>query len=126
MTAWNTDTIAAIAASDDLHISPFRDDGATYGTPTWIWFVVVDGSLYVRPWNGVDSRWYQSAMRQRAGRISAAGRTVDVRFEPADPAVNDAVDAVYRTKYAASPYLPPMVGARTRAATVNVIPVAAD
>jgi hypothetical protein len=30
-----------IAESDDLHISPFRDDGVTYGTPTWILSVVV-------------------------------------------------------------------------------------
>jgi hypothetical protein len=37
---------------------------ATYGTPTWIWSVVVDGALYVRPYNGPDSRWYQA----RSGR----------------------------------------------------------
>lgn len=45
MSDWNPDTIAAIAASDDLHVSPFRADGTTYGTPTWIWSVVVDGDL---------------------------------------------------------------------------------
>lgn len=39
--------------SDDLHISPFREDGKTYGTPTWIWSVVVDGGLYVRAYNGL-------------------------------------------------------------------------
>lgn len=26
-----------IADADDLRISPFREDGVTYGTPTWIW-----------------------------------------------------------------------------------------
>lgn len=34
MTTWHVPTIEAIAGSDDLHISPFRADGATYGTPT--------------------------------------------------------------------------------------------
>jgi hypothetical protein len=37
-----------IDEADDLKISPFRADGTTYGTPTWIWEVVVDGDLYVR------------------------------------------------------------------------------
>lgn len=26
-----------INEADDLHISPFRDDGVTYGIPTWVW-----------------------------------------------------------------------------------------
>lgn len=54
--------IKQIAAADDLHIAPFRTDGATYGTPTWIWNVEVDGNLYVRAYYGKKSRWYQSAM----------------------------------------------------------------
>jgi hypothetical protein len=31
---WNTDELDKIAAADDLHISPLRDDSKTYGTPT--------------------------------------------------------------------------------------------
>jgi hypothetical protein len=56
-----------IAATDDLHVAPFRDDGTTYGTPTWIWSVAVDGGLYVRAYNRTSSRWHQAAVRQRAG-----------------------------------------------------------
>ncbi|MBV8228112.1 MAG: DUF2255 family protein [Verrucomicrobia bacterium] len=41
-----------IAQVDDLHISPLREDGVTYGTPTWIWSVAVEGALYVRAYNG--------------------------------------------------------------------------
>ena len=52
MTAWDTETIDRIAAADDLHIAPYRPDGATPGTPTWIWSVVVDDRLFVRAWNG--------------------------------------------------------------------------
>ncbi len=39
-----------IAWTDDLHLA-VRDDGATYGTPTWIWSAVVENELYVRPHN---------------------------------------------------------------------------
>lgn len=38
--SWAPNELQKIAASDDLHISPLRDDGVTYGTPTRIWSVV--------------------------------------------------------------------------------------
>jgi len=44
----------------DLHIAPFREDGVTYGTPTWIWSVAVGGTLYVRAYNGKNSLWYKA------------------------------------------------------------------
>jgi hypothetical protein len=84
MMPWPKDELRKIAEADDLHISPFRDDGTTYGTPTWIWSVAVDGALYVRGYNGKKSRWYQAAVRQKAGRIAAAGMTKEVSFEPVD------------------------------------------
>jgi len=121
MSAWPEER-HKIAAADDLHIAPLREDGETYGTPTWIWSVVVDGALYVRAYNGIDSRWYQAALRQRAGRITAAGLTVEVTFERAAEEANDRIDEGYRTKYQGRPYLNAMIGKRARAATVKVIP----
>ena len=56
MATWSKDDLSKIAEADDLRIAPFRDDGATFGTPTWIWSVTVDGALYVRAYNGRDSR----------------------------------------------------------------------
>jgi hypothetical protein len=119
---WPKDELSKIAGGDDLHIAPLRDDGATYGTPTWIWSVAVDGDLYVRAYNGRSSRWHKAAIKQNAGRITAAGMTKDVIFEPVDGPVNDRIDDAYRAKYRASPYLAPMIGARARAATVKVTP----
>ena len=75
MSSWSKNELRRLAETDDLHVSPFREDGATYGTPTSIWSVAVDGALYVRAYNGEASRWYQAALRQRAGRITAAGIT---------------------------------------------------
>ncbi|MDP9734771.1 UNVERIFIED_ORG: hypothetical protein QE446_004914 [Rhizobium sp. SORGH_AS260] len=122
MTTWPRDEIERIAATDDLHIAPFREDGNTFGTLTWIWSVVVDSGLYVRGYNGQESRWYQAAIRQRAGRITAAGMTKEIMFEPVEGAINDRIDDAYRQKYSTSPYLAPMVSDRARAATVRVMP----
>lgn len=122
MTAWAKDELRAIVEADDLRIAPFRADGATYGTPTWIWSVAADDALYARAYNGRDSLWYQAALRQKAGRITAAGMRKEVAFEPVDGLINDRIDAAYRAKYGGSPYLAPMIGARARAATLKVTP----
>jgi hypothetical protein len=122
ITALSKDELRKIAEADDLHVSPFRVDGVTYGTPTWIWSVAVGDSLYVRAYNGQNSSWYKAAVRQRAGRITAAGLTREVTFEPVEGAINDRIDDAYREKYKGSPYLAPMIGARARSATVKVTP----
>jgi hypothetical protein len=122
MSTWPKDELRKIAEADDLHISPFRENGKTYGTPTWIWSVVVDDALYVRAYNGKKSRWHQAAVQQRTGRITAARVTREVTFEPVDGKINDRIDDAYRTKYKGSPYLSPMIGASARSATVKVTP----
>jgi hypothetical protein len=122
MSTWLKNELGKIAAADDLHIAPFREDGATYGTPTWIWSVAVDDALYVRAYNGQESRWHQAAMQQKAGMIIAAGITKEVSFEPVDGPMNDRVDEAYRAKYRSSPYLDPMIGKRARSATVRIVP----
>ena len=122
MSKWVKNELRRIAAADDLHIAPLREDSATYGTPTWIWSVAVDDALYVRPYNGKNSRWYQAAMRQKAGRITAAGLTKEVTFAPVKGPINDRIDQAYRRKYRDSPYLDPMIGAGPRAATLRIAP----
>ena len=122
MSTWLKRELERIASTDDLHISPLREDGKTYGTPTWIWSVVVDGGLYVRAYNGKESRWYKAALRQKAGRITAAGMTKEVAFEPVDGPINERIDDAYRAKYRGSPYLSPMIGPRARSATVRIMP----
>ena len=73
MSSWRKDELKKIAHTDDLHISPFREDRVTYGTPTWIWSVVVDDSLYVRAYSGtvfalVQSRDAAEAWPDHRGR----------------------------------------------------------
>ncbi|WP_421753655.1 DUF2255 family protein [Croceimicrobium sp.] len=118
--ALTAEQVAEIAAKDDFHIAPYRADGKTFGTLTWIWVVQVDDSLYVRAYNGIKSRWYQSAISQKAGKIKAAGKEYLVAFEKVDGAILNAIDQAYRQKYADSPYLGSMISERARAATVKV------
>ena len=118
---WSKDELRKIAEADDLHISPFREDGKTYGTPTWIWSVAVEDVLYVRAYNGQNSRWYLAALKQKAGRITAAGMTKEVTFEPIQGPINDLIDDAYRTKYHGSPYLSSMISSRARSATVKIM-----
>jgi hypothetical protein len=96
MATWSQDELRKIGEADDLHISPFREDGMTYGTPTWIWSVVIGNDLYARAQRGT--------------------------FEPVDGPINDRIDEAYRAKYGSSEYLSPMIGARARSATVKVMP----
>jgi hypothetical protein len=66
MNSWNEDDLRAIAESHDLYISPFREDGTTYGTPALVWPLVVDGEVYVRAASGQQSSWYVAALRSRS------------------------------------------------------------
>jgi hypothetical protein len=65
MATWSKEELRKTAEADDLHISPFREDGLTYSTPTWIWSVAVDDALYVRGYSRVESRWDQAACARR-------------------------------------------------------------
>jgi hypothetical protein len=64
----------------------------------------------------------ESRSRACAGRITAAGMTKEVTFEPVEGPVNDRIDDAYREKYHDSPYLSPMIGPRARSATIKVMP----
>jgi hypothetical protein len=122
MAAWSADPIKAIAESADLFVSPFREDGTTYRTPTQTWALVVDGNVYVRAANGPKSRWYQAAITQGAGRVRVAGRHYDVRFEAAGDENEAAIDAAYEAKYPASSAVPIMQGEGPKSASVRISP----
>ncbi|MFD1385829.1 DUF2255 family protein [Oceanobacillus oncorhynchi subsp. oncorhynchi] len=121
---WTQEQLETFSTADDMYISPFYSDGKTSGTPTWIWSVVADNNLYVRAYNGQRSRWYQSAVEQKAGKIKLAGQEYDVTFEPMDnnPALTEEIDEAYRKKYGSSMYLSPMLKEGPVSATVKILP----
>ena len=119
--AWESEVLAKIDKADDLKIAPIRANGVT-GTPTWIWEVVVDGRLFVRPYNGKNSSWYQSAIAYKTGIIVAAGKTHNVDFAPATSSeLNDKIDTAYHEKYSSSPYLNHMISQKCRETTIEII-----
>ena len=73
-TAWSKEQLRNIAETDDLHISPFREDGVTYGSPTWIWSVAVDDA-YRGKYHGSS---YLNSM------IGARARSATVKVMPRD------------------------------------------
>ena len=67
---------------------------------TGIWFVLVDGRLFVRPWNNAASGWHRAFVAERTGAIRIAEREIPVRGRPArGERLFDAVDAAYASKY---------------------------
>ncbi|AQU70230.1 DUF2255 family protein [Streptomyces niveus] len=122
MNSWSQTQLRAIAENTDFFVSPFREDGTTYGTPTQTWALVVDGDVYVRAVNGRQSSWYQAAISQKAGRVRVAGKYYEVTFEPADSSVDTAVDAAYEEKYPGSSAVPIMQGEGPKSATVRISP----
>lgn len=76
----------------------------------------------MRAANGPQSRWYQAAIHQKAGRVRVAGTNYEVTFEPAGDVVSDAIDAGYEAKYPGSTAVPIMQGAGPKSATVRIAP----
>lgn len=122
MSSWSEDDLRSIAENDDLFVSPFREDGTAYGTPTRTWALVVGDDVYVRAASGPESRWYRAAISQKAGQVRVAGKNYDVTFEPAGDEVSDAIDAAYEAKYPGSSAVPIMQGDGPKSATVRISP----
>jgi hypothetical protein len=122
MSSWSQDALNMIADNEDFYVSPYREDGTTYGTPTQTWALVVDGAVYVRAASGQQSRWYQAAISQKAGRVRVAGKFYEVTFEPVGSEVDVAIDAAYEEKYPGSSAVPIMQGEGPTSATVRISP----
>lgn len=119
---WTQQQLAKFSSADDFYVAPFRADGKTYGTPTFIWSVVAKGRLFVRAYNGTASSWYKSTLEQKAGRIVLTGRSFKVAFNPAAGLDNDLIDQEYKEKYASSRYLKAMISDKARETTLEVTP----
>src|SRR5437016_12417404 len=100
MANWTRDELDKIGKSDELQIVTLRRDG-TPRNPVTIWVVRHGADLYVRSGYGNRAAWYRGTQRRREGHIKAGGIDKDVTFvdADADPALNDQIDAAYRSKY---------------------------
>jgi hypothetical protein len=121
-TGWTGDELNRIEAADELEVAPRRRDGSLRG-PVPIWVARVGDDLYVRAAYGARSGWHRVAQVSRAGRIRAGGVERDVTIQDADDAVNDQVDAAYRTKYGRyAGIVDGITDAQARSTTLRLVP----
>jgi hypothetical protein len=67
---------------------------------TGIWFVVVAGRVFVRPWYDKPTGWHSAFLQDPRGAISLAGREIPIRARQSrGERLFDAVDAAYAQKY---------------------------
>lgn len=123
MVAWTSDELSKIGRADELRIAAFRPDG-TLRKPVTIWVVRHGDDIYVRSAYGRSAAWFRGTQERHEGRIEAGGVNKEVTFADADPALNDEIDAVYRTKYRryGAQYVNHIVAPEARSTTIKVAP----
>jgi hypothetical protein len=124
MTGWTAGELTEIDHSDELELRSQRADG-TLRDPVTMWVVRHQDDLYVRPVKGRDG-WYKGTRTRQLGHIRCGGVDRDVAFADAhaDPALNEAVDTAYRTKYRAyaDGIVDHVTNTQARGATIKLIP----
>ena len=99
---WTAADLTAVDDTAEIHIASRRGDG-TLRTARIVWVVRHGEAVYVRSVNGPDAAWYRGVQARHQGVISAGALQRDVSFVEADHtpgnALDDALDAAYRTKY---------------------------
>lgn len=122
-TTWTDDELDRIANAEELQIASFRRDG-TLRKPVIIWVVRVGDSLYVRSAYGRNAGWFRGTQLHREGHIAAGGVDKDVAFVDAEPAINDQIDAAFRTKYRRheARYVDMVVNPEARSTTIKLVP----
>ena len=125
MTTWTSDELTKIGAAEELQIASLRRDG-TLRNPVTIWVVRHGNELYVRSVNGRTAAWFRGTQLRHDGHIRAGGIDKDVTFVEVDPdaALDDQIDAAYRTKYRryAAGIVGSIVSPAARAATLKLVP----
>jgi|SRR6185503_4758558 len=91
-----------------------------------IWVVVIDGRVFVRPWNDKARGWYREFLASKRGAIEVDGKEIAVHAVSVKAAkTNDAVDAAYAAKYTTKPnqrYVKGFATERRRATTLELTP----
>jgi hypothetical protein len=123
MSTWALEDLERIGNAEEIQIAPDRPDGAP-GPATTIWVVSLGDDLYVRAGRGPSGSWYRHATAAGQGGIRAGALQRAVAFEANPPVDPSAIDDAYRTKYAsyAETFLPVLISADARAATLRLVP----
>ena len=93
-----------------------------------VWVVVVNGRVFVRPWNDNPGGWHRSLLEDPRGAIrpGSAKRAILVRARPArGERLYDAIDAAYARKYdtkASQKWVRGLAVQRRRKTTMELLP----
>ena len=93
---------------------------------TGIWFVLVNGRLFVRPWYDKPTGWRSALLEEGRGAMTVSKREIPIRARPSKgERLFDAVDAAYAAKYdtkASQKWVRGFATARRRATTTELLP----
>ena len=120
---WTDDDLKQIGGAEEVEVAAVTRGGLVRNRVT-IWVVPHGAHLFVRSVRGRDGAWFRAIQKSKDGRIWAGRAERDVRFEEADPAVDDEVDAAYRSKYRryAGRILNSVLTADARSTTLRLVP----
>jgi hypothetical protein len=91
-------TLVRLEEADEIEMRTPRLDGSTSARPIWV--VVVDGSPYVRSYQGERGAWYRRARADGRAQLGVDGEDVAVSVVPAAGGdLDDRVSDAYRAKY---------------------------
>lgn len=122
MAGWDEGELDRIEAAQELRLQSERRDGSLRD-PVTMWVARVGDGIYVGSVRGREGGWFRGTQTRTQGRIHAGGVSKDVRFQDADPRAIDAVEAAYRTKYAAyADILDRSLTPQLRAAVLELVP----
>jgi hypothetical protein len=125
MASWTAAQLDEIDTDHELNIASRRPDGSLR-SPVTIWMVRVGDDVFVRAAHGATTRWNRDAHAAGSGHVTVGfGIDHDAVFEPADPALNDAITAAYEAKYDGRyprEYIEPVVSTESLPTTLRVVP----
>jgi hypothetical protein len=92
-----------------------------------VWVVVVNGRVFVRPWNDKALGWRRAFLADPVGLMQiSTGRKIRIRARVVrGERLNDAIDAAYATKYhtpASKKWVRGFATAKRRATTMELLP----
>jgi hypothetical protein len=123
VTAWTTDELSKIGGAEEVDVAAVTRDGSVRNRVT-IWLVRHGEDLFVRSVRGRNGAWFRAVQRSKDGRIWAGRLQRDVTFEEAGAAINDEIDAAYRSKYRryAGRILNSVLTPEARSTTLRLVP----
>ncbi len=91
-----------------------------------VWVVVVDGRVFVRPWNDKPQGWYRAFLEEPRGLLQVGEREIHIRTRKGrGERLMDAIDSAYGEKYptaASRKWVRGFAQAHRRATTLELLP----